>query len=64
MLVNSSQTSKGWFEHFLKGKRHRMLGDTHHPDLGISIEIMVEIMLHFERDWRAVEQNPHDRESN
>jgi hypothetical protein len=41
-----------------------MLGDTHHPDLGISIEIMVEIMLHFERDWRAVEQNPHDRESN
>jgi hypothetical protein len=57
MTVTSSPTNKDWFERFLRGMHCRM-GDTHHPDLGISIEIMMEMMGRFERDWRVVEQNP------
>jgi hypothetical protein len=59
LIVTSSPTNKDWFERFLKGMHCRM-GDTHHPDLGISIEIMVELMKQFERDWRAVEKNQRD----
>jgi hypothetical protein len=31
------------------------MGDIHHLDLEISVEIMIEKMARFERDWRAVE---------
>jgi hypothetical protein len=59
LIMTSSPTNKDWFERFLKGMHCRM-GDTHHLDLGLSIEIMVELMKRFERDWRVVERNPRD----
>jgi hypothetical protein len=34
--------------------------DMHHPNLGISIEIMVELMKRLEWDWRAIEKNQRD----
>jgi hypothetical protein len=57
MSITSSPTNKDWFERCLIGMHLRM-GDTHHPDLGISIEVMLELMARFERDWRAVSVIP------
>jgi hypothetical protein len=59
LIVTSSPRNKDWFGRFLKGMHCRM-GDTHHPDLGILIKIMVELMKRCEQDWRVVERNPRD----
>jgi hypothetical protein len=56
LIIMPSPMNKHQFEHFLK-EMHCRMGDAHHPDLDMSIEIMVELMNQFEQDWRAVKKN-------
>jgi hypothetical protein len=50
-LITSTYPTNGeWFERFMLGY-HKRVGDVSRPDLAISIEVMVALMVRFERLW-------------
>jgi len=50
LITSTCPTNDEWFERFMSGN-HKRVGDVSRPDLAISIEVMVALMVRFERLW-------------
>jgi hypothetical protein len=57
LFETSCPTHGDWFERFMLGM-HKRQGDQSHPDLAISIEAMLALMIRFELAWEAAAGNP------
>jgi len=50
LITSTCSTNGEWFERFMLGY-HKRVGDVSRPDLTISIEVMVALMVRFDRLW-------------
>jgi hypothetical protein len=55
-FLTTSPTKSQWFTRFMAGM-HKRMGDMTKQDEAISVELMVELMEEFEKDWLAVNRD-------